>query len=133
MFEPTILLKVDFLNNYNLTKTFDSNFALYWEESETNLLNKKCGKSIGFYLPFWKNIATRHHFLVNWVLVLAGNSNVVEITKESFPYSKNLPLRHYSQWRNVNSSKVGNTVFRAQPQSFLSFFEVFYVKGRFFE
>ena len=36
-----------------------------------------------------------------WDLLLAGNSNVVEITKEGFPYSNHLPL-------NLSNFKVSN-------------------------
>ena len=86
------VLKVNDLNKGNSTKTFDRSITHYWEALDTHSFVKKCDKLAEFNLPFWKKFATRYHFLVNWDLVLAGNSNVVEITKEGLPYSNHLPL-----------------------------------------
>ena len=85
--------KADLLYKYNSTKTFDSNAELYWDELEQIWFCKKVGKLGVEYLPFWKNFSILYHILENLNLVLAGNSNVVEITKESCNYSKNLPLQ----------------------------------------
>ena len=87
-------IKVSDLNKGNSTKTFDRSISHYWEALDTHSFVKKCDKLAEFNLPFWKKFATRYHFLVNWDLVLAGNSNVVEITKEGLPYSNHLPLIH---------------------------------------
>ena len=80
------------MNKGNSTKTFDRSITHYWEALDTHSFVKKCGKLAEFNLPFLKKIATWYHFLANWDLVLAGNSNVVEITKEGLPYSNHLPL-----------------------------------------
>ena len=74
------------------TKKFDSHTEQKWEGLETLWFNKKVGKWTEFHLTFWKNVARLYHFLIKWDLVLTGNSNVVEITKESCNYSKNLSL-----------------------------------------
>ena len=71
-----------------------------------------------FNLTFWKIVATRYHFLVNWDFVLAGNSNVVEIAKESFPYSKNLPLWERSRFFLLYRKGVNvEAIYRWWPYS----------------
>ena len=85
-------VKVNDLNKGNSTKTFDRSITHYWEALDTHSFVKKCGKLAEFNLTFLKKIATWHHFLVNWDLVLAGNSNLVEIPNENLTFRKNLPL-----------------------------------------
>ena len=85
-------VKADSLYKYNSTKTFDSKTELYWDEMEQIWFCKKVGKLSIEYLPLWKNFSILYHIHGILNLVLAGNSNVVEITKESCNYTKNLPL-----------------------------------------
>ena len=68
-------------------------------------------KALAFWFSkFWfGSICKLHNFLINWDLVLAGNSNVVEITKESFPFKFCLPLntfRYFNHEGNRRSSKM---------------------------
>ena len=86
---------------YNSTKTFDSNAELYWDELEQIWFCKKVGKLGIEYLPLWKNFSILYHIHGILNLVLAGNSNVVEITKESCNYSKNLPLSPHLEALNL--------------------------------
>ena len=85
-------VKADSLYKYNSTKTFDSKTELYWDEMEQIWFFKKVGKLGVEYFPLWKNFSILYHIHGILNLVLAGNSNVVEFTKESCNYSKNLPL-----------------------------------------
>ena len=85
-------IKADSLYKYNSTKTFDSKTELYWDEMEEIWFCQKVGKLGIEYLPLWKNFSILYHIHGILNLVLAGNSNVVEITKESCNYTKNLPL-----------------------------------------
>ena len=86
------ILKVSDLNKGNSTKTFDRSITHYWEALDTHSFVKKCDKLAEFNLLFWKKFAKRYNFLVNWDLVLAGNSNLVEIPNENLTFRKNLPL-----------------------------------------
>ena len=88
------LIKADSLYKYNSTKAFDSKTELYWDEMEQIWFCKKVGKLGIEYLPLWKNFSILYHIHGILNLVLAGNSNVVEITKESCNYTKNLPLHN---------------------------------------
>ena len=75
------IIKADSLYKYNSTKTFDSKTELYWDEMEQIWFCKKVGKLGIEYLPLWKNFSILYHIHGILNLVLAGNSNVVEITK----------------------------------------------------
>ena len=87
-----LLIKADSLYKYNSTKPFDSKTELYWDEMEQIWFCKKVGKLGIEYLPLWKNFSILYHIHGILNLVLAGNSNVVEITKDNLISEKILPL-----------------------------------------
>ena len=90
-------LKVGFSYSLKSTISFEGWISLYSEGLEKGLQSKSCGKLTHLHLPFWKKIYKWYHYLVNWDLVLAGNSNVVKITKETWNYKETLPLQQVSK------------------------------------